>query len=163
MRCWQRALLALAALQLTLPRRAFTTPVIARWNEQTLRSILDAYLAPQSSARIITVVQTCGYDALSAYDAVALSTQLGASLRRPREEWTEENKAKAFSFGAYRALLDFFPKFESKMRIRNFMSSLGYDPDDDSTDTTTPAGIGNIAAAAVLESVVRTAPVSWVI
>ncbi len=163
MRCWQRALLALAALQLTLPKRAFATPVIAHWNEQTLRSILDAYLAPQSAARIIAVVQVCGYDALSAYDAVALSTQLGGSLRRPPEEWTEENKAKAFSYGAYRALLDFFPKFEQETRLRNFMSRLGYDPDDNSTDPTTPAGIGNVAAAAVLESAVRTAPVRWVI
>lgn len=163
MRCWQRALLALAALQLTLPKRAFALPVIALWTEQTLRSILDASLAPQSAARIITVVQVCGYDALSAYDAIALSTQLGGSLRRPPEERTEENKAHAFSYGAYRALLDFFPKFEHEMRLRNCMSRLGYDPDDDSTDTTTPAGIGNVAAAAVLASVIKTAPVTWVI
>ncbi len=163
MRCWQRALLALAALQLTLPKRAFALPVIALWNEQTLRSVLDAYLAPQSAARIITVVQVSGYDALSAYDELALSTQTGGSLRRPPEERTEENKAQAFSYGAYRALLDFFPEFEQEMRLRNFMSRLGYDPDDDSTDTTTPAGIGNVAAAAVLASVIKTAPVIWVI
>jgi hypothetical protein len=32
----------------------------------------------------------------------------------------------------------------------NLMSSLGYDPSDTSTDTSTPTGIGNVAAAAVL-------------
>jgi Domain of unknown function (DUF6851) len=30
------------------------------------------------------------------------------------------------------------------------MQSFGYDPNDQSTDTTTPAGIGNVACAAVL-------------
>ncbi len=161
MHCWQRALLAIAALQIKLPAKAFATSVVTPWNQQTLRSILDSQLAPQTSARILALVQTCGYDAWSAYDPVALSTQLGGALRRPPAERTEQNKAKAFSYGAYRALLDFFPKPDQQTSSRSFMRSLGFDPDDDSTDTTTPAGIGNVAAAAILASPVRTAPVNW--
>ncbi len=100
---------------------------------------------------MLAVVQTCGYDAWAAYDAKAIGTQLGDTLRRPAAERTEANKAKAFSYGAYRALLDLFPQPDQQTNIRNLMVALGYDPDDASTDTTTPAGIGNVAAAAVLE------------
>ncbi len=162
MRCWQRSLLALAALQLKLPAKAFATPVVTRWNEQTLQSILAAH-PPQTVARILAIVQTCGYDAWSAYDAVAIGTQLGGSLRRPPLERTAENKAEAFSYGAYRALLDLFPEFNQRKKTREFMVSLGYDPDNTSTDTATAAGIGNVTAAAVLSSVFRTALVRWVI
>lgn len=161
-RSWQLSLLSLAVLQLKLPARAFTTPVIAAWNHQTLQCLVAAQ-PPQAVALILAIVQTCGYDAWSAYDAVAIGTQLGGSLRRPAAERTAENRAKAFSYGAYRALLDLFPQFEQQARIRDFMRRLGYDPDDASTDTTTPAGIGNVAAAAVLDSVIRKAPVRWVI
>ncbi len=151
----------MTVLQLKLRARAITTSVVTQWNDQTLECILDTDLAPQTVARMLAIVQTCGYDAWSAYDSVAIGTQLGGSLRRPAEERTEENKTKAFSYGAYRALLDLFPQSDRQTNIRHFMDSLGYDPDDDSTDPTTPAGIGNVAAAAVLASAIRTAPVIW--
>jgi hypothetical protein len=154
-------LLAVTVLQLKLRARASGTSVVTLWIDQTLACNLDTYLAPQTIAHLLAIVQTCGYDAWSAYDAIAIGTQLGGSLRRPAAERTEANKAKAFSYGAYRALLDFFPQPEQQTEIRIFMASLGYDPDDDSTDTTTPAGIGNVAAAAVLASAIRRAPVIW--
>lgn len=147
----QLALLGLSALILQLPASAFATSVVTQWNDQALQSIRDTHPGPPIVARMLAVMHTCGYDAWAAYDAKAIGTQLGDTLRRPPAERTEGNKAKAFSFGAYRALLDLFPQTDQQTNIRNLMISLGYDPDDDSTDTTTPAGIGNVAAAAVLE------------
>jgi hypothetical protein len=83
-----------------------------------------------------------------AYDAKAIGTQLGGTLRRPASERTLANKEEAVSYGAYRALVDLFafdkPLFDAQMK------SLGHDPNDDSTDVTTPPGIGNLACAAVL-------------
>lgn len=151
----------MTVLQLKLRAKARGTSVVTLWIDQTLQSMLNTDLAPQTIARMLAIVQTCGYDAWSAYDSVTLGTQLGGSLRRPPAERTEENKSKAFSYGAYRALLDLFPQPERETEVRDLMTSLGYDPDDESTDTTTPAGIGNVAAAAVLASAIRTAPMIW--
>src|SRR5262249_46966761 len=70
--------------------------------------------------------------------------------RRPAGERTLANKQKAVSFAAYRALRDIFPQPGEKLKYDALMATLGYDPADTSTDTTTPAGIGNVSAAAVI-------------
>jgi hypothetical protein len=49
------------------------------------------------------------FDAWAAYDAWAVGTRYGRTLRRPVAERTPENKAKAISFAAYAALVDLFP------------------------------------------------------
>jgi hypothetical protein len=90
------------------------------------------------------------YDAWAAYDALAVGTVLGASLRRPAAEFTDDNKAKAISFAAYRCLVNLFPA--DTLRLDNVMFSHGYDHTNNSTDKTTPAGIGNVAAQAVIEA-----------
>ncbi len=100
-------------------------------------------------ARAIAVVHTCGFDAWAAYDDVAIGTQLGGTLRRPAAERTAANKEKAFSYGEYRCMLDLFAPQAATIRAE--MSALGFDPDDASTDPATPQGVGNLAAAAVLE------------
>lgn len=99
-------------------------------------------------ARMLAIVQTCEYDAWAAYDANAVGTRLGASLRRPAGERTQANKEKAISYAAYRAMVDLFPT--QKSMADSLMLSMGFDPNDTTTDITTPAGIGNVAAAAVL-------------
>lgn len=63
---------------------------------------------------------------------------------------TPKNKEEAISFAAYRAVVDLFP-LDDAMLYRPLMSRLGYDPDNTTTDTTTPAGVGNAACAAVLQ------------
>jgi hypothetical protein len=95
------------------------------------------------------VVHTAIYDAWAAYDAKAVGTRLGGSLRRPKAERTPNRKSKAISYAAYRVLLDLFPS--KPVDFARFMTALGYDPADASTDTTTPQGIGNVTATAVLD------------
>jgi hypothetical protein len=121
------------------------------WSEQTLASIRAASppLAPTVGSRVLAIVQTSVYDAWAAYDAVAVGTRLGGTLRRPPAERTLDNKSEAISFAAYRALVDLFPAQRSQLTA--FMrEELEYDPDNTSQDPATPAGVGNKAAAAVL-------------
>jgi membrane-associated phospholipid phosphatase len=89
------------------------------------------------------------YDAWAAYDKKARGTQLGKSLRRPSVEHTDQNKTEAISFAAYRALVDLFPTQKSSFDA--FLISKGFDPNNTTTDTTTPAGVGNVACEAVLD------------
>lgn len=103
---------------------------------------------PPIAARALAITHTCIYDAWVAYDRVAIGTELGSSLRRPDVEHTEANKAAAVSHAAYRCLLDLYPAAES--RLKAVMEKLGYDPRNRSTAGITPAGVGNLAANAVI-------------
>jgi hypothetical protein len=90
------------------------------------------------------------YDAWAAYDERAVGTQLSGALRRPASERTLANKETAISYAAYRALVDVLPADTRSVYVP-LMKELGYDANDSSTDIETPAGIGNVACAAVLE------------
>jgi hypothetical protein len=70
-------------------------------------------------------------------------------LRRPAQERRYENKLEAISYATYRAGVDLFPASKATA-FDPLLASIGLDPDNHSVDTTTPAGIGNVAAAAVL-------------
>ena len=100
-------------------------------------------------SRALATAHTCIYDAWAAYDRVAVGTRLGGSLRRPVRERRFANKVEAISFSAYRAAVDLFPEDRASV-FDALMRDLGYDSRDNSTDPSTPAGIGNIAAEAVL-------------
>src|SRR5205085_10937039 len=99
--------------------------------------------------RALAIAHTCAYDAWAAYDKRALGTQLGGQLRRPARERSLANKNEAISFAFYRAAIDLFPASKSTL-FDPLMLKLGYHINDTSTDTSTPAGIGNVACNAVL-------------
>jgi hypothetical protein len=123
--------------------------VVLKWDEQTLAAIRATKPAPTVVARDLAVVHTAMYDAWAAYDAKAVGTRLGGTLRRPKAERTTSYKSKAISYAAYRAVLDLFPSRATD--VSGFMSALGYDPNDTSTNPATPQGIGNTVAKAVLD------------
>ena len=122
--------------------------VVITWNTALLISFQNTNTAPTVSARALGILHTSIFDAWAAYDPKAVGTQLGATLRRPLAEQTTANKIIAVSFAAYRTLVDLFPGEQS--RFDAIMASLNLDPANVSVDTTTPAGIGNVAAAANL-------------
>jgi hypothetical protein len=124
--------------------------VLIRWDSSTLQGIRDAKLGAPVVARALAVVHTCMYDAWAAYDERAVGTQLSGALRRPASERTLDNKERAVSYAAFRALIDVLPVDTNSVYIP-LMKQMGYDPSDDSTDIETPTGIGNVACAAVLE------------
>jgi hypothetical protein len=126
-----------------------TATIVTDWNSAALAEVRAGRLGPPMVARALAIAHTCMYDAWAAYDTRAVGTVLGVSLRRPAAEHSDANKAEAISFAAYRCLVNLFP---STGRLAAVMVDLGYDPANVSTDTTTPAGIGNVAAAAVIEA-----------
>jgi len=61
------------------------------------------------TARALAILHTCIYEAWAAYEPQAIGTRLSGTLRRPAEEHTLDNKNKAISYDAYRALVDLYP------------------------------------------------------
>jgi hypothetical protein len=117
-------------------------------NRTSLEAVSNGTLGPPMVARALAIVHTAMFDAWAAYDDVAVGTRLGASLRRPVAEHTLARKSEAVSYAAYRALMDLFPAQTTRFDAQ--MARLGLDPGNASDDVTTPAGIGNRAAAALL-------------
>ena len=124
------------------------TSTIVQWNDAALAAMLTLKTGPTVGARALATVHTCMYDAWAAYDPRALGTQLGGTLRVSSNR-SHAAKVEAVSYAAYRALVDLFPPQAATFAA--LMTELGYDPSDTSTDTTTPVGIGNVAAQAELD------------
>jgi hypothetical protein len=122
--------------------------VVIQWNQALLQAVRNTRTAPPIVARALAITHTCMFDAWAAYDDIAVGTRFGRTLRRPRRERTQRNKEQAISFAAYRALVDLFPT--QTALFDGLMNSLGYNPSDTTTNTSTPTGIGNVVAAAVL-------------
>jgi len=127
-----------------------TPNVVIQWNNAALQGVRDSRLGTPMIARALAIVHTCMYDAWATYDERAVGTQLQGALRRPDSERTLSNKQEAISYAAYRALSDVLPVDTDSVYIP-LMKQLGFDPANDSMDIETPAGIGNVACAAVLE------------
>jgi hypothetical protein len=131
--------------------RVHAENIVVEWNQAFLQGVRDSKLGPPMVARALAIGHTCIYEAWAAYDHKAIGTLLGDTLRQPASERTLANKMRAISTAAYRAAVDLFPA--SKLSVFDpLMRTLGYDPGDLSTDTSTATGIGNLAAKAVLDS-----------
>ena len=136
-----------------MPAADFQPTVAYRWLDVLLaasgRDATRNSPRPTVLSRTMAVVLTSMYDAWSAYDPVAVGTRTGGRLRRPAAERTQANKEKAIAFAAYRSLLFVYP--DDAEWIRGRFREMGWDADDATVDTATPQGIGNAAAAAVIE------------
>lgn len=123
-----------------------------RWldvmQEASARDVERVGARPTVLARQMMIWAVAMFDAWAAYDGVAVSTRSGGRYRRPEAERTLANKRTAIAYASYRALLGALP--EHRDFLRDEMRRLGHDPDDATVDPTTPAGIGNLAANAVL-------------
>jgi hypothetical protein len=123
--------------------------IVVIWDSAALQGVRDSKIGPPMVARALAIVHACIFDAWAAFDKKAVGTQLGSKLRRPKTERTSANKDEAISFAAYRALVDLFALDKAGV-FDPLMVSLGYDPNNLTVDTDTPAGIGNVACSAVL-------------
>src|SRR5213592_4895747 len=87
--------------------------VVSDWNAAALAEVrLSKSLrnGPPMVARALAIAHTCMHDVWAAYDDVAVATtDTGGSRRQPTEEHTDDNKAKAISFAAYRCLRNLYP------------------------------------------------------
>src|SRR5438093_13634643 len=119
-------------------------------DEAAVQGAGDSKLGPPMVARALAIVHTSVFDAWAAYDDRAIGTRFGGALRRPHWERTLANINTAVSFAAYRAAVDLFPGDRVSV-FDPLMRRLGYDPANTTTDLSTAAGVGNLAAQAVLE------------
>ncbi|MEO1376427.1 MAG: vanadium-dependent haloperoxidase [Cyanobacteria bacterium J06635_10] len=123
--------------------------VSVMWDRAVQKAVINSKVGPTIASRAYGMLHTAMFDAWSAYDPKAMSTQLGDDLQRPAEENTEENKTEAMSYAAHRVLEELFP--DQVQIFDDLIVKLGFDPDNDTTDTTTAAGIGNVMASELLE------------
>lgn len=130
---------------------AASPPSIARdWDEQILAAIRIDTPHPPAQARNLFSLSVCMYDAWAAYDNVAVgyvyhSKHTAADAAAARRE--------AISYAAYRMLKERYVYSKSASNtlaaLDAHLSALGYNTNNFSTDTSTPAGVGNSVYAAV--------------
>ncbi|MEB0021561.1 vanadium-dependent haloperoxidase [Actimicrobium sp. CCI2.3] len=124
-----------------------TPKVVVGWNDALLAAIRVVKPGPPMLSRTLAILHTAMYDAWAAYDATALATVTGGTLRRPEVDRTATNKAKAMSYAAYNVLLDQYPT--ERPRFDALMATYGFALSNNS-DATTPEGVGNIVAKIIL-------------
>ena len=105
---------------------------------------------PTITSRYLGLIFVSVFDAWSRYDEKAIPVYLQNVKKRPMEEHSLSNKEIAISYAAYRAMNEYY--YSDKELFVSFMKELGLDPNNESLDPTTPAGIGNLAAKAVIET-----------
>lgn len=125
--------------------------LIVQWSAALLQGVRDSRLGPPMVSRALAIAHTCMYDAWAAYDNQAIGTVLGGTLRRPAQERRPENVETAISYAAYRCAVNLFPGDKATV-FDPLMTQFKLDPANITTDTSTPTGIGNVAAAAVIAS-----------
>lgn len=118
---------------------------IARnWSERVLESIRMDTPHPPAQARNLFSYSVCMYDAWAAYDSNAVGfvyrgKHTAADVSAARRE--------AISYAMYRMMVErlAYSRTATNQAIRNpeFMTALGYDPENNSRDAATPAGLGN--------------------
>ncbi len=122
--------------------------IVRQWNSVALQCVSTTNVPAPICARALAILHTSIFDAWAAYDAVAVGTRFGDTLRQPQAARSVSNKAMALSYAAYRVLLDLFPS-ESAI-FNTLMQSLGYDPNNGAMDISSPNGIGNLVALGLL-------------
>ncbi len=104
---------------------------------------------PTITSRYLGLIFTSMFDAWTRFDEKAKPLYLKDVERSPESERTLSNKEIAISYAAYRALNEYY--YSDSTMFRNKMVQLGLDPDNTSTDSKTPQGIGNLAAERVIK------------
>jgi hypothetical protein len=126
---------------------------IARnWNERALEGIRMDTPHPPVQARNLFSFSVCMYDAWAAYDTEAVGFIYREKHTAPD---IEAARREAISYAVYRMMVErhAFSRTATNQVARNpeFMALIGYDPDNISRDTNTPAGVGNTVYDAVSE------------
>lgn len=125
-----------------------------KWGEMALEATaLDTERfnpRPTITSRYLGLIFTAVFDAWSRYDEKAIPVYLQSVERRPENERLLKNKEAAISYAAYQAMKEYY--YTDSLLFKKFMKELGYDPENKSLDPSTPEGIGNLAALAVIEA-----------
>lgn len=128
--------------------------VASLWVSQALNAVSSpegSFIGPTGASRAYGILGTAMYDAWSAYETIPTSALyfdglIDFDLQRPQAENTLTNKQEAISYAAFRVLNDLFTAPSLQVSFEQEMLDLGFNPNDNSLDLTTPSGIGNFVA-----------------
>ncbi len=124
--------------------------LVVLWNEAMLAAVRNGAPRPTVTARALYMTHAAMYDAWALYDDTAVPTVLDPALKRPAAEHNDVYKGAAVSQAAYHMLITLYPDHEKKTyAFSNLLNALGYKIVMEA-DATTPAGLGYMAAQAVL-------------
>lgn len=98
--------------------------------------------------RHTTLVNNAWFDAIAPYHETAVGVYSRINRRPSEERETHRERNIALLYASYRVLNSLQPASEQAWRA--MLQSAGLDPDNNSTDTTTPVGIGNVAGNAIV-------------
>lgn len=138
---------------LLLPGQILTswaaTPSIARvWNEEILAAIRIDLPHPPVHARNLFHLSVAMYDAWAAYDPQAVGYLYHG---KHTASDVEAARREAISYAAYRLLVERYDLSRNAdttiARLDAKFISLGFNPDNHTTDVSSPAGVGNRIAA----------------
>lgn len=104
---------------------------------------------PTITSRFLGLIMTSMFDTWTRFDDKATPAIAVGIERMPKELRTIENKQKAISYAAYRAMNEYY--FSDSLKWKNHMIEMGYDPTDRSLDPKTAAGLGNLIAKTIIE------------
>lgn len=105
---------------------------------------------PTVTSRFLGLIFVSIFDAWTMYDEKSSPVYSTNIEKRPIDEHTLSNKEIAISYAAFGTMNEYY--FSDSIMFDEFMIELGYDPKNTSTDPTTPEGIGNLVAKAVIEA-----------
>jgi hypothetical protein len=98
--------------------------------------------------RHTTLLTNAWFDAIAPYHPTAVGVYSRLGRRPAAEGTTNRNKNIAMFYASYHVLNSLMPRYAANWRA--MLSSVGLDPDDATTDLSTPAGIGHAAGRAVV-------------
>jgi hypothetical protein len=134
--------------QLPVGNPLTTQNAVIFWDNVALDAIRTLPPGPPAVARALAMIHTAQYDAWSQYSYTAVGTLLGDRYRQWPKGDGLDDKTEAMTYAAYRVLVDLFPEMVDYIDAQ--MSRYGFDPSITTTNPYTPAGLGNLAAAAML-------------
>lgn len=114
---------------------------------------VESAIGPMDASIYIWIThlfQMAWFDALAPYHPTAVGLHSRIPRRPSGESVTNRNKNIAGAYAGYQVLKGVFA--ERVPVMRQAMSALGLDPDDESEDPASPIGIGNIAGKAIVRA-----------
>ncbi len=119
----------------------------------TVAPIIFSDVSPTGSditfvVRITTLVTNGWFDAAAPYHPTAVGVYSRLGRRPAAEAATNRNINIACLYATYRVMNSLLPNRQAAWRA--MLTSVGLDPDDDSENQSTPAGIGNLAGKAIV-------------
>jgi hypothetical protein len=105
---------------------------------------------PTITSRYLGLICTSMFDAWSRYDDTATPLIAFDIARAQTADQTIRNKEIAISYAAYRTLCEYY--YSDSNYFAGIMNDLDYDINNNTVDQSTPAGVGNAVAIAIIEA-----------